>query len=115
MPYTFNGCGTLFYGERDRAEDGSYIATEWITFFYLPLLPIRSYRVLPVGIGTNLLPVHKSQSYQAVRVPLCWPQVRNVYLGFLAIILFFCWPYIQNWWKADVMKSGTSQSVDPSR
>jgi hypothetical protein len=53
MPYTFNGCGTSYYGQRDRAEDGSYITTEWVTFVYIPLLPIRSYRVLPVGKGTK--------------------------------------------------------------
>ena len=29
--YTFNGCGTRFYGEREPAKDGSYITTEWIT------------------------------------------------------------------------------------
>jgi hypothetical protein len=30
MPYTFNGCGTRFYGHQDRADDGSYVTTEWI-------------------------------------------------------------------------------------
>jgi len=113
MPYTFNGCGTRYYGERERAEDGSYITTEWITFVYVPLLPIRSYRVLPVGKGTNIL-IHRSQSYQTMRVPLCWTQVRDVYLVISPIVLllvYFNWSDIQTWAKEDVLKSSLPQST----
>lgn len=74
MPYTFNGFGTTDYGERDRAEDGSYITTEWVTAVWIPLVPLASYRVRPVGKGTNII-IHSSQSYQTMRVPICWPQV----------------------------------------
>src|SRR5580704_19504675 len=120
MPFTFNGCGTRFYGERERAEDGSYITTEWITFIYVPLLPIRSYRVLPVGEGTNIL-IHRSQSYQTMRVPLCWAQVRNVYFILSPIVLLlvsFNWSDIQTWVKDDVPKSSIPQStlqVEPAQ
>jgi hypothetical protein len=113
MPYAFNGCGTRFYGERERAEDGSYITTEWITFVYLPLLPIRSFRVLPVGKGTNIL-VHSSQSYQTMRVPLCWEQVRNVYLvisPIVLLVLYFNWSDIQTWVKEDVLKKTPQSAV----
>jgi hypothetical protein len=79
MPYTFNGVGTTYYGQRDAAADGSYVTTLWVTALWVPLLPLCSYRVLPVGTGTNVV-VYRSQNYQTVRVPLCWPQVRNVYL-----------------------------------
>jgi hypothetical protein len=115
MPYTINGCGTRFYGKRDRAEDGSYITTEWITFIYAPLLPIRSYRVLPVGEGTNII-VHSSQRYQTLRVPLCWAQVRNVYLVLGPIILLALvlnWPDIQKWVKEDVLKQSAVQVEPP--
>lgn len=113
MPFTFNGCGTRFYGERERAEDGSYITTEWITFVYLPLLPIRSYRVLPVGKGTNII-VHSSQNYQTRRVPLCWAQARNVYLvisPIILLVLYFNWSDIQTWVKEDVLKSSSPHSA----
>lgn len=113
MPYTFNGCGTSYYGQRDHAADGSYITTLWATAVWIPLLPLASYRVRPVGKGTNII-IHSSQSYQAVRVPLCWEQVRNVYLcasPFLILILYFGGPEIQKWWKEDVTKSTTSQSA----
>src|SRR5215469_11759332 len=109
MPYTFNGCGTRFYGERDKAADGSYVTTEWITIVYLPLVPLRSFRVLPVGKGTNYV-IHSSQSYQTLQVPLCWPQVRNVYLfaaPIILLILYFDRQGINNWIQQDVLKSRT--------
>lgn len=112
MPYAFNGCGTRFYGERDRAEDGSYVTTEWITLFYLPLVPIRSYRVLPVGKGTNIL-IHSSQNYQSLRVPLCWDQVRSVYLvvvPILLVILYFAGPSVKSWVMNEYLASHSAQS-----
>jgi hypothetical protein len=113
MPYTFNGFGTTYYGQRDAAEDGSYVTTLWVTALWVPLLPLASYRVLPVGKGTNII-IHRSQSYQTLRVPLCWPQIRNVYLcvsPILAFILYFGGSDIKNWWKEDILKSSTSHSA----
>lgn len=80
MAFTFNGIGTTYYGNRDTGPDGSFVTTEWLVFIYLPILPIRSFRVLPTGQNTNAF-VYNSQGYMAQRVPLCWRQVRNVYLG----------------------------------
>lgn len=105
MPYTLNGCGTRLYGRRDVGEDGSYVTTEWITFVYIPLIPIRSQRILPQGNRTNLL-VYQSQGYMSRKVPLCWPQVRNVYYftgPILALILFFSWSGTKTWTKNDVL------------
>jgi hypothetical protein len=105
MPYTFNGCGTRYYGHQDRADDGSYVTTEWITFVYIPLVPIRSFRVLPVGKGTNYI-VHSSQSYQTVRVPLHWSQVRNVYFiaaPIILLILYFNRQDVEDWFQEDVL------------
>jgi hypothetical protein len=45
MAYSLNGFGTTFYGERDHRADGTYITTEWITAFYIPLIPLRSFRL----------------------------------------------------------------------
>lgn len=107
MPYTFNGCGTRFYGNRDKGEDGSHVVTEWITFVYIPLIPIRSLRVLPVGNGTNVI-VYSSQNYRTMRVPLSWPQVRNTYLftaPIFALILFFSWSDIRAWVNNDLLRA----------
>jgi hypothetical protein len=61
MAYTFNGIGTTFYGKRDFRGDGSYLTTEWVSFVYFPLFPLRSLRVryqgpaeprFPIGVTT---------------------------------------------------------------
>jgi hypothetical protein len=49
MAYTYYGIGTTFYGERDFRLDGTYITTEWVVLFYLPLIPMRSLRVQHLG------------------------------------------------------------------
>jgi hypothetical protein len=103
MPHTFNGCGTRFVGSRDRGPDGSYITTNWISFIYVPLIPLASYRVLPTGKSTNVV-VHRSQEYLTKRVPLCWPQVRNVYVvvgPILLVVLYFSWPSIKDAFRHD--------------
>jgi hypothetical protein len=79
MPFTYNGIGTKFYGQRDVKPDGSYIATEWIVFIHIPILPIGSFRVWPTGESSNWI-VYNSTEYRAKRVPLCWPHIRKVYL-----------------------------------
>ena len=78
MPFTLKGCGTKFYGKRDEDTDGSYITTEWITLAYLPLIPLRSFRICPTGKGTNAI-VYNSQEFRAQKVPLNKRQVRNIY------------------------------------
>ncbi|HZP64319.1 MAG TPA: hypothetical protein VFB28_12965 [Terriglobales bacterium] len=88
MPYTLNGFGTRYYGSRDLAEDGSYITTLWVTALYVPLLPLGSYRVLPVGNGRNWI-VHSSQSYMTRKVALCWEQIWHVYMVGAPLLLIF--------------------------
>ena len=39
------GCGTELYGKRNFAYDGSYLTTEWVTIFFIPIIPVRSRRV----------------------------------------------------------------------
>jgi hypothetical protein len=43
---TVIGCGTHFYGHTDKREDQSYITTNWVTVFYVPIVPLQSYRVV---------------------------------------------------------------------
>lgn len=79
MAFNINGVGTTFYGRSDKQADGSYIATEWVVLVYLPIIPIRSFRMRPVSGGTYLV-VYASQKYVAESVPLHWKQIRNMYL-----------------------------------
>ena len=69
MPKSFNGTGTMFYGKDIIASDGSYVTTEWVTFFWFPLVPFRSYRVLPYEDGGDGF-VYSSQRYWTQAVPL---------------------------------------------
>jgi hypothetical protein len=102
MPSTFNGCGTRYYGERDRLEDGSYITTLWISFVWFPVVPLASYRIIPTGERFNIL-VYRSESFRVKDVPLCWPQVRNVYLAaspILIIGILLYWANARGWLDA---------------
>ncbi|MCP4504113.1 MAG: tetratricopeptide repeat protein [Deltaproteobacteria bacterium] len=49
--YTLNGIGTHLYGKRDRRDDGTYIATLWFCILFVPIFPIRAYRVRDEGGG----------------------------------------------------------------
>lgn len=44
-----NGTGTRVYGKRDFRTDGSFVTTKWITFLWIPLIPLRSMRVKPLN------------------------------------------------------------------
>ena len=57
MSWSLNGCGTKFYGQRDYRADGSYITTEWIVGFYIPLVPLRSLRVRYQGPAERRVPI----------------------------------------------------------
>jgi hypothetical protein len=47
--FTLNGVGFRMWGDRDRAPDGSYIATWGLVLLFIPLLPLRAYRVIRQG------------------------------------------------------------------
>ena len=48
---TFNGIGTRLYGARDHWPNGSYVATLCFCVLFIPLVPIRAYRVWQEGDG----------------------------------------------------------------
>lgn len=92
MPRSINGTGTLYYGSAEPHPDGSSITTEWITLFWLPLIPLRSMRIWYVGQEKK--PWWSNQTvthYKVLRVPLHIPHVIKAYaisgaiFGFLAI------------------------------
>jgi hypothetical protein len=51
---SFNGTGTMIYGKRDFLTDGSFITTKWITFLWVPLVPLSSMRVRPSSPSTPI-------------------------------------------------------------
>lgn len=54
--YTINGIGSRLYGATDHEPfRGSYIATYYFTVLYIPLFPVRRYRVIPTDGGYQFL------------------------------------------------------------
>jgi hypothetical protein len=90
MPYTWSGVGTTYYGRRDKAVDGSYVTTKFVVIFFVPVIPLSSWRVLPVGerrFRVTGFSMGYSQNYQATRVPFSWRQVLNIYLALIGVVL----------------------------
>ena len=77
MAFTLNGIGTKHQGLR-WLPDGSYITTKWFVFFYVPLIPLGSIRVLESSAawGTSM---YGGQSIRAVDAPLDVGMVLRVY------------------------------------
>jgi len=71
---TINGFGTKIFGDFEYFDDGSYISMNWIVVFFVPIIPIATYRVyyaeegkfptVPYGIS--------SSKYQMKRIPMKW-------------------------------------------
>jgi hypothetical protein len=51
----FNGCGVALYGRRDARDDGSYIATRYVTLLFIPVFPLDAFRVAPASSGYRFL------------------------------------------------------------
>lgn len=93
MPHTISGFGTKYYGEADHRPDGSFIATEWITAAYIPLIPLRSLRLMRSG---NPLENDFGHATFGVleKVPLFWSQILRVYAFLLGAGI---WDAIMTW------------------
>lgn len=79
MLMTQNLCGLHFYGQRDFDEEtGSYVGTQFVVLFLIPILALGAYRVIPAaGEGWYFLG----------RVPLSRTVRRfNYTMGFVAVI-----------------------------
>ena len=99
MPFTLNGTGTKYLGEREHDIGGTYITTKWVVIFMVPILPLSSWRVFPLDQGNfnDHSPLvgreasETTQSFHATPVPLNWRQVLNVYAVTIAIVAIILW------------------------
>lgn len=99
---TFNGIGTTHYGRAKRIAD-TYVTTRWVVFLYLPIFPLESYRIWPIGdkFFTLIVFSRSSMSYQIVeRIPLsknlvqvigtwCWTLVPVSFLLLKKVVSLF--------------------------
>ncbi len=103
-----NITGQVFYGKRNVSKkDGTYTATLWRVFFYLPLVPIDSYRVMhPEELKyPSLLPrafaPDEYINYDLKKIDLDWVQVISTlfkiwspFALFLVILLAYPFPVL---------------------
>jgi len=43
------GCGISTYGQCDFDTSGAFVTTKWFVLFYIPLIPLRSFRIAKSG------------------------------------------------------------------
>lgn len=90
MPFTYNGFGTTFYGEADHHADGSFITTKWIVAAYIPLIPLRSYRLARVLSENPFGNALTSPTFAVLaELPIFWSQVLRVYGYFLCACAWY--------------------------
>jgi hypothetical protein len=90
-PKSFAGCGTKFYGASERNGDESFITTEWFGLFYVPLLPIQSYRVIRLDSVTKNYgaSITTTINYSITKkLKLYVKQIIVAYLFLISFILF---------------------------
>lgn len=80
--YTVMGVGKTLYGKREVDTDGSYIATKWFIYLFLPIIPLGSYRVWrgETTASVTLISAASITQYRMVKVPLNRSQVITTYL-----------------------------------
>ena len=87
--FSIYGIGTTLYGKNEvDPADGSYIATKWFTFFLLPIVPLRSYRVQrgETTVGGFFPIVGAKTQYKMTSVSISWKQVAQIYGGVYGIL-----------------------------
>lgn len=106
MPCNFCGTGTKFYGQEETGQADAYIATEWLVFCHIPILPIGSFRVcLKEKLNNTMLPettsletaspettsqgvgLSDAERDHPTRVPLQWQHICNVYAALAAVAI----------------------------
>ncbi len=93
--YSLNGIGTTLYGKREvNIIDGSYIATKWFIIFFLPIIPLGTYRVWEINATPPKFYREGNTKYKMEGVELNWKQIVNTYLsiwGSLALLGILGW------------------------
>ena len=101
MPFTFNGIGTILYGARDFRPNGSHVATEWFALIYIPVLPLKSMRIIPAGNNKSYAFYNSSRYVILEKTKLNPRQVLSVYAFFTIFTgSFLLASATELWWLA---------------
>lgn len=80
---SINGIGTTLYGKKDKRDDGSYVATQWFIFLYIPVIPLHSYRVKKISQSK-----HENAKYEILQeLPLSVTPALKFYIISMLILL----------------------------
>jgi hypothetical protein len=85
MPFMINGFGTATVGRQEQA-DGTFVTTEWLVILFVPVFPVRSYRIVSEGSLEGVPLIYMNRPFRAVSVPLDAAHVRRVYTRFGIVI-----------------------------
>ena len=94
MAFMLNGMGTTQIGKLAE-PDGSYRTTEWIVLFFVPIIPLKTYRVLSEGALEGVPLVYMNRKLRVEPLPLDKAHVFRIYRGVgilvLAILIIAFW------------------------
>jgi len=91
MAATFKGVGTVYYGEADRREDGTFLSTEFVCVAFLPIWPLCTRRLRRKAQENRgiTMPVHEEPYDTIERLPIAWHQVARVYIFIICAFLWY--------------------------
>jgi hypothetical protein len=104
MPSSFNGIGTTYYGQRDFRTDGTYVTTEWIIFFYVPIMPLHSVRLRYTWTGTPKIPIGSVENYLVYEKT--YPNGKQVLFTYGLFIGSLGWSFLILWTAATYLPTG---------
>lgn len=87
--WTINGIGTKLCGEKKIASDGSYQATKWFVIFFMPIIPLKTFRVLEIPKYNLLGEDDQSKEYKMLPIKLDIIQIIKTFLSYWGGLLAF--------------------------
>lgn len=86
---TLNGLGTTLYGREYLSNSKNYIATEWFVILWIPIFPIRSYKVFYESEILYKDNNTYSKSYKLQKTNLNLKQIAFIYFFECMIVSIF--------------------------
>ena len=87
--WTINGIGTKLCGEKKIASDGSYQATKWFVIFFMPIIPLKTFRVLEIPKYNLLGEDDQLKEYKMLPIKLDIIQIIKTFLSYWGGLLAF--------------------------
>ncbi len=82
------GIGTTLYGRDEKQSDGSYVTTKWVILFFVPIIPLGSFRIFSQTMKPTLGTI--ATKHFAIAWPLNKKQVVKAYsVTLIAVITIF--------------------------